>query len=123
MKDRVLVALGIAVVLLVLLSSGCQIGANKPTVSISAPADGDVFNQGTQVTVVASAIGGGMIQRVGLSVDGTPYDTVENPHISVTMKAKFTWQAADAGSHTLQVIAHNKNGVASDPASITVVVQ
>lgn len=123
MRDTWKMLFYFAMAALLVLSPACQAGGGKPRVSISSPADGAVFTEGSQVTIVAGAVGGGMIERVELSVDGSAYESADNPHVSVAMQAKFTWQATGAGTHTLQVTAYNRDGVASDPASIRVQVQ
>jgi len=69
------------------------------------------------------AVGGGQIERVELFIDDTLIATYDNPHLSVALKASFTWQASGVGRHIIKVVAINDDGVASDPASISIEVK
>jgi len=108
--------------ILFVLLSACG-GVGQPSVNITKPEDGAIVSEGSQVEIETGAVGGGQIERVELYVDGTLYETYKNPHLSVALKASFTWQASGAGSHTIEVLAINDKGVKSEPASITIEVK
>lgn len=97
----------------------------KPTLIVSAPKDGAQFAQDSDVLVQSKASDEKGIVRVELWTDGFLYRVdvskeVEGlPNVSLTQ----TWPAKEAGSHTLQVKAINRDGgTAESPVmNITVV--
>jgi len=111
------------IVLLSLMTLSACAGGGKPSVDISKPQDGTVVDEGSQVQIEAGAVGGGQIERVELFIDDTLIATYDNPHLSVALKASFTWQASGVGRHIIKVVAINDDGVASDPASISIEVK
>jgi hypothetical protein len=95
-----------------------------PTVSISAPANGQQIQERQQVEILFTASDAQGVVRVELGVDGVLLGTTTNPSpaANVPFSAQQTWIAATPGSHTLMAIAYNPAGVASSPAVVNVTV-
>lgn len=101
----------------------CAGGGAKPQVEITKPENGAIVGNGNQVQIEVGALGGGQIERIELFIDDTLYETYANPHLSVALKAKFTWVASKAGTYAIKAITHNDKGISSDPFSIVVEVK
>jgi hypothetical protein len=105
-------------------SQTIQIDAAAPTVSITAPASGSSFAQGTKVTVTASATDPGTgsgaasgIATVTFYLDGT---TVLATDTSGPYSFSWNTKGVAKGSHKLTAVATDAAGNTTTSAAITV---
>jgi uncharacterized protein YraI len=94
---------------------------NKPTVTITAPRNGDRFTVNQEVLVSATATDSVGITRVRLLVNGQISGTV-TANGETTFSALFDFVPTTVGSYTLQVIAE-RSSTASDPAQVQITVE
>ncbi|WP_198664736.1 discoidin domain-containing protein [Lewinella sp. IMCC34191] len=89
-----------------------------PTVRLTAPADGDIFAQGSAITLTAEAlpVAGKTITEVAYFAGSTLIGT------ATTAPYTFNWAGASGGSHTLSARAIDSDGITavSDPVLINV---
>lgn len=120
----------IAAVLVVLLCVVLGVGGitvysafnhEKPTVIINSPPSNSTYHTGDMVSVNSTSTDPSDIIRVDLAVDGTALAASTPPSPAQAYTATQTWQAT-AGTHTLTVIAYNRQNQPSDPISIAVTV-
>jgi hypothetical protein len=92
--------------------------------SLSAPADGEEFREGEEVTVrwQTSAVAG--VAYVTLQVDGEPISVYEvEGDQTGPIEGEFVWTATGEGSHRLLVIPVSASGgMAGEPASLSIYV-
>jgi hypothetical protein len=91
---------------------------NPPTVSITGPADGVLFNAPIDIAISASAEDDdGTVARVDFFAGSALIGA------DVTAPFEYTWQAAPAGTHVLTAAAIDDDGArgTSSPVSVTVV--
>jgi len=95
---------------------------SRPTVLVSAPADGAQVVAGTTVQVQSTSHDARGVQRVELWVDGILYRADVAKEIDAPRDATIsqTWVAKDAGAHVLLVKAINLDGNASGGQTVRV---
>jgi hypothetical protein len=90
---------------------------NPPTVSLTAPANGQGFTFGQAITLTASASDSdGTIAKVEFLADGVVVGTV------TTSPYTMSWTGAAIGTHTLAARATDNHGVPTTSAAITITV-
>jgi hypothetical protein len=119
----------VSILLFTLLPTACgrptSVGVvAPPSVSISAPANGQQVQEGQQVEILFTASDAQGVVRVEVGVDSVLLGTATNPSptANLSFSAQQTWTPSTAGSHTLMAIAYNVAGVASSPAVVNVTV-
>jgi hypothetical protein len=95
-------------------------GADKPNVSITAPATGSQFNEGAEIIVQATATDPKGIARVEFAVDGVIVGEQKFPNPQNAAAVIYTWKSIPAGAHTFSMRAFNQDNAASNPALISV---
>ncbi len=118
-------ALLLSLALLVSCGLPTNVGqATPPTISISAPGEGQQVPAGETITILFTATDAQGVARVEVGVDGVLLGTALNP--SPAANAPFTaqqvWQAAEPGAHSVMAVAYNSAGVSSSPAVVNVTV-
>jgi hypothetical protein len=94
----------------------------KPTLLVSAPAEGALFGVGSTVSIKSTASDTRGVVKIELWVDGVLYrvDVTKEaeglPSVSITQ----TWPANDLGNHVLLLKSINRDGAASDPQTINI---
>ena len=96
--------------------------ANRPTVVVQSPANGEAIAQGVTVAVSGAASDAIGVDHVTLFVDGAAVATTPAGQPATLVPFSFSWLASVAGSHVLQVIAYRADSTASDPVVVNVVV-
>ncbi|MDX1995166.1 MAG: Ig-like domain-containing protein, partial [bacterium] len=118
---------------LVLLAAGCTLPTSggeesiqvsgAPVVSIASPQANATFLEGVQVFVQAAVSNAGSdISRVEVSIDNTIVETLENPNPdgAAVFSITHTWEAAEAGSHTIAVTAFRSSSNESGTQNVTI---
>ncbi|MBI5879056.1 MAG: hypothetical protein HZB53_15520 [Chloroflexi bacterium] len=135
MERRTLILLLVPFILA--LSTACDSGApsptaaapttvaqagSKPTFTVISPSDGALVAQGSTLSVRSSAADPRGITKVELWVDGVLYrmDITREAEGLPSVTLTQTWPAADLGPHVLLLKAINRDGVASDPLTLSV---
>jgi hypothetical protein len=95
---------------------------SRPTLLVSAPADGAQFTAGATVQVQSTSHDARGVLRVELWVDGVLYraDVAKETDAPRDATIAQTWLAKDAGAHVLVVKAINLDGNASGPETVHV---
>ena len=93
--------------------------STRPVVSITAPVEGEQFEERETVVVRWQASNQDRIGRVTFLVDGNAVDetTIEG---TSTAEGEFRWVAVGLGEHALTVVAANTIGAEGRPATVTV---
>jgi peptidoglycan/xylan/chitin deacetylase (PgdA/CDA1 family) len=103
-----------------------QVDGVAPTVSITAPASGSSFKQGTHVTVTASAsdLGSGSGAPSGIANVTFYLDGTINLHTVGGSPYSFSWDTSNVakGTHYLTAVATDKAGNATTSVVITVTI-
>ena len=96
--------------------------ASRPTLLVSAPADGAQIAVGTTVQVQSTSHDARGVLRVELWVDGALYraDVAKETDAPRDATISQAWLARDAGAHVLMVKAVNLDGNASAPETVRV---
>src|SRR5438105_4133502 len=96
--------------------------ASRPTLLVSAPADGAQIAVGTTVQVQSTSHDTRGVLRVELWVDGALYraDVAKETDAPRDATISQAWLAKDAGAHVLMVKAVNLDGNASAPETVRV---
>lgn len=116
-----IVLAGVVVISALLLNTGDQDTGPRPTVTITAPADGAVVQLGMLVAVQFTATSEQGISRIELQRFGQVLNTIEGSG-EKTFQGWFTYAANNTGTHELSVIAYS-GARASQPATVTLIVQ
>jgi len=95
--------------------------ASKPVITLSAPQSGLQVAAGQQVTVESMSTDARGIARVELAMDGNVLRSDTTPGPLTAFSLAQVWRALP-GTHTLTVRAYNRDGAASEPASVTIIV-
>ncbi len=95
---------------------------SRPTLLVSAPADGAQVTAGATVQVQSTSHDARGVLRVELWVDGALYraDVAQETDAPRDATITQTWLAKDVGSHVLVVKAVNLDGNASGPETVHV---
>jgi hypothetical protein len=111
-------------------SQQIQIDAAAPTVSITAPASGSSFTQGTKVTITATAadLGTGSgpasgIADISLYLDGTGAANKLSSGNSSPFSFSWNTNKIAKGTHTLTAIATDAAGNSTTSAVITITIK
>jgi regulation of enolase protein 1 (concanavalin A-like superfamily) len=93
------------------------IGNSAPTVSLSSPQVGQVFELPASIVIAATAAdANGTIQRVEF------YDGAMLLNVDTLAPYSFTWTAATAGSHSLRAVAYDNAGASTHSTTRTITV-
>jgi hypothetical protein len=112
----------ITIAVLCLIATACNATANvpgKPVSVITAPPSNSKYEGGEEITINSSSADPAGIARVELLVDGIVIQTNPAASPQLLFTAVHQWSAT-AGTHIISVRAVNIQGVASDPATISV---
>lgn len=122
MKRKHLVpVLAISVLLLSGTISCAQQPGEYPEVWIDYPADGAVIQSGQTVTVMSHIFARGGVAEVVLSVNGEAYrHDVPAEAGQEFIALQQDWSPGETGIYTLQVQAYDTQGVAGNPALVTI---
>jgi len=94
--------------------------AAKPTVLITSPPNGAQVKVGEEVVIQCTAFDQKGVAKVEIWVDGALLRSEANPTPQASFLLTQKWTPVTAGTHTLKALAYNVDGVASDPATVTV---
>lgn len=88
---------------------------NPPTVSLTSPANGAQFDQGTDITISAAASDNdGVVAKVEFLVDGIKIGESTGPSFDMV------WSGAAPGSHALTAVATDEDGATRTSAAVNI---
>ncbi len=95
-----------------------------PAIALQSPREGAQVTVGQSILLQATATGARDITRLDLSVDGVVIGSAQSTDAKgqATLTASQTWMFAEAGAHTITVVAYRAGNHASDPVTRQVLV-
>ena len=94
-------------------------GTPKPTITLINPTQNQILESGAGLMLTAQAEAEAGVARVVLLVDGQPY-TEQTGTGETAYLATIPWYASSLGPHTLELVAYDAGGQASEPAALEV---
>ena len=118
---NLLISLGILTILILGTTSCAQKPESYPTAWIDYPQDGETFPIGATVTIYSHVFAREGVAEVVLSVNGEAYRRdvpaeAETDFVSMQQE----WIPLEVGIYTLQVLGYDRQGLAGNPATISV---
>ena len=110
----------IVLLLAVMAACGGSDHNASPSVKIIAPRDQFGVTLGETLQIESRTRDDNGIDRVELRAGNSPIDIQQAPEGETSYRAQQSWTPTIAGTHTIAVIAYDKQGQPSEPVTITV---